>query len=64
MSADIIQFVPRSTAKADRAFWLGPAEAFFDLQIASIAIMGEIVEQALADTAPCEYVAPDKDAPA
>lgn len=55
MSAEIIQFRPRSTAKADRAFWIGPDPLEqMAIEIMNVALAGD-------DTAPCEYVAPQKD---
>lgn len=60
MSADIIQSIPRPNPKADRAFWLGPM-AMFELQIASLAIMGEIVEQVLGNDPAAGYRALEKD---
>jgi hypothetical protein len=54
MTANILQFLPRSNQKADRAFWKGGLE-----QMAAEILSDEAFKP--ADTAPSEYCAPDGD---
>jgi hypothetical protein len=55
MSAEIIQFIPRSNPKADRAFWIGPQPD--PLEVLAFDIMNQV----MPDTSPSEYCAPEKD---